>query len=89
MKLPADAVIAASKLRDYLLVPKSRNDKSAWLASVGYLAANWRQLERDLREQLLAYEAQLLDDNVYGLVYRIDVLLVGPNGRNSTPQRSG
>ena len=81
MKLPADAAIVASKLRDYLLVQKLRNDKSAWLATAGYGPDNWPELERELRSQLLAGEAEIIEDNGYGLVYRMDVLLTGPNGQ--------
>ncbi len=80
MKLPADASIAVSKLTDYLLIPKSRNDKSAWLATAGYLAGNWQELERDLRVQVLTSEAEWLEDNAYGIVYRNDTRLTGPNG---------
>ncbi|OQX76918.1 MAG: hypothetical protein B6D64_09055 [Bacteroidetes bacterium 4484_276] len=36
MELPYNSLIAHSKLKDYLLVPKKRNDKSKWLAQIGY-----------------------------------------------------
>jgi len=49
MKLPPDAVIAPEKLVNYLLVKRARGDKSAFLASAGYSAANSQQLSRDLR----------------------------------------
>jgi hypothetical protein len=40
VKLPADALIAPEKLVNYLLVKQARGDKSAFLASAGYSAAN-------------------------------------------------
>jgi len=81
MRLPPDSIIASTKLRDYLLAQRQRNDKSKWLHQAGYTADNWRRLEADLRQQVLPLEAELDEDNRYGLVYRIEAELVGPNGR--------
>jgi len=36
MRIPADAIIASEKLRDYLLVHQERSDKSAFLAVAGF-----------------------------------------------------
>lgn len=81
MKLPEDAIIAAAKLNQYLLVPKRRNDKSQWLARAGYTLENWPKLEQDLREQLLPLEAVLTETTAYGQLYEIVGELRGPNGR--------
>lgn len=81
MILPADAHIAAEKLRHYLLVPKARNDKSKWLGRAGYTSENWDRLEVDIRQQVLTQEAEKEETNLYGNVYRITCGLRGPNGR--------
>jgi len=81
MRLPEDATIAAAKLRDYLLTPKARNDKSKWLDQAGYSLDNWQQLETDLRQQVLTQEAQLNESNRYGDVYRIEARMSGPNSQ--------
>lgn len=81
MRLPLDVVIAREKLTDYLLILKSRNDKSKWLRKAGYSIENWAQLEYDLRTQVATGEAVLDETNTYGHVYRIETELVGPNGR--------
>ena len=81
MKLSEDAIIAASKLNQYLLVPKKRNDKSQWLATAGYVLENWPELERDLREQILSLDAIFTEETFYGKMYEIAGNLRGPNGR--------
>jgi hypothetical protein len=81
MRLPADSIIATSKLREYLLIPKARNDKSRWLGHAGYLLENWLQLERDLRQQILTLDAEFDGRNSFGEVFRIRGTMIGPNGR--------
>jgi hypothetical protein len=81
MRLPEDAIIAPAKLRDYLLAPKARNDKSKWLNRAGYSFENWQKLETDLREQILSQDAQLDETNRYGDMYRIEARLTGPNNQ--------
>lgn len=81
MKLPKEAIIAAAKLNQYLLVRQRRNDKSQWLATAGYSLENWSDLERDLREQILALDAVLTEKNLYGDVYEITGSLRGPSGK--------
>ena len=61
MKLPYNSLIAHSKLKDYLLAPKKRNDKSKWLAQIGYNLENWQLLENDLRTQILSLDATPTD----------------------------
>lgn len=80
MRLPSDAVIAPSKLHDYLLVWRRRSDKSAWLAGAGYTRKNWAVLLDDLREQILSQPAQPVELTDYGQMYEIKGTLVGPNG---------
>jgi hypothetical protein len=80
VKLPADAAIAPEKLTRYLLVRQARGDKSAFLASAGYTAANPERLSNDLRTQVLSQDAVLLERTKFGQLYEIRALLVGPNG---------
>ena len=80
MRLPADAVISMDKLRDYLLTELPRGDKSRFLAQAGYTRNEARQLERDLREQVLSLDAVPLPSRGYGERYEIRGVLRGPSG---------
>ncbi len=80
MKLPADAVISAQKLKGYLLTELPRGDKSRFLAEAGYTTGNAELLERDLRGQILSGDATLLPARGYGDRYEIRGILRGPNG---------
>lgn len=46
------AIVAAEKLRDYLLDPSHRDggSKAAFFGSLGYSRLAWRRFEADLRE---------------------------------------
>ena len=81
MRLPADTVIAREKMAAYLLRPRPENDKSQFLALAGYTPAHADQLDTDIREQLLALDAELQGTTEYGDKYRIEGHLKGPNGR--------
>ncbi|MBX3055905.1 MAG: hypothetical protein KF770_05470 [Anaerolineae bacterium] len=85
--LPPDTIIAPAKLRDYLLVWQGKDDKSEWLAMVGYTADNWQQLEKDLRLQILPLEAEFVEATRFGQMFEIKGDLVGPNGK-TLPLRS-
>lgn len=77
--LPADSTIAAAKLRDYLLTPLPKDDKSKFLSMAGYERGNWQQLERDLRNQILPLEAKPIENTKHGQKYQIIGTLTGPN----------
>ncbi len=79
MKLPADATIAPQKLTDYLLVPQTRGDKSAFLKRAGYTSENADRLLHDLRTQLLPLDATPLETTKFGEFYAIRGTLTGPN----------
>ena len=81
MKLPKNTLIAREKLTRYLLVQRKRNDKSQWLAQVGYTLDNWQVLEVDLRNQILSIDAAPIERTGYGRMYEINGQLVGPNGK--------
>lgn len=80
MKLPDNTLIAPEKLIQYLLIWKKRNDKSKWLAQIGYTLENWQDLENDLRLQILSLEATAIETTRYGQTYEIRANLTGPNG---------
>lgn len=82
MKLPADAVIAQTKLTEYLLKFRREDDKSLFLGRAGYKLDNWQQLEKDLRQQILSLEAIEYEQTPYGDKYEIRGTLTGPNGKS-------
>ncbi|HAG80500.1 MAG TPA: hypothetical protein DCL61_04845 [Cyanobacteria bacterium UBA12227] len=77
--LPQDAIIAETKLTQYLLVPLPKDDKSNFLAQAGYGLDNWQQLEQDLRTQILTQPAELIETTRYGEKYAIRACLRGIN----------
>jgi hypothetical protein len=79
--LDSDAVISEAKLRSYLLIQLPQDDKSQFLAQANYTLANWQQLERDLRKQILPLEAVPTSLTPYGQKYAITGDLTGPNGK--------
>jgi hypothetical protein len=78
----ATAVVAAAKVRDYLLSPSHPvgRYKSVVFRSLGYTAEQWQVLERDLRG-LLVTEATALEVTEHGQKYTVRGSLTGPNGR--------
>ena len=78
--LSQDAIIAEEKLTKYLLIPLPKDDKSKFLQRAGYMLENWRQLEQDLRAQVLTQPAELIETNRYGKKYCIRACLRGVNG---------
>jgi hypothetical protein len=79
---PARARIDPRKLRDYALNPahESGRFKAAFFAQMGYMAADWRRLERDIREQHLTQPAEPGQPSPFGQKYTITAPLVGPAG---------
>lgn len=80
MKIPVDAIVPSEKLTRYWLVPKARNDKSAFLAQAGFTQANPEILLAAIRD--LAAQAEALEDNAneYGVFYQVIGHLMGING---------
>ncbi len=58
MKIPPNALIASEKLTHYLLVHLPKNDKSNFLAAIGFTRLNWRKLERAIRTLAASTDAQ-------------------------------
>ena len=80
MKLPADAVIARSKVTDYLLVRQDRGDKSAFLERAGYSALHPDRLINDLMRLSSESGAELVEENEFGRYYEVVGTLTGPAG---------
>jgi len=81
MIIPKDAIIADEKVRDYLLKPRVKGDKSGYLALAGYNREDFWELQRDIRDQLLPTEAIFQRRDRFGEYYMFDGHLTGPNGR--------
>lgn len=79
MKIPSDAIIQNEKLTKYLLVLKTRNDKSKYLAQGGFNLKNWQQLKIAIQKIIQENEAEkdIIDD--YGTYYQVIGELQGIN----------
>ena len=85
MELPARerVRIERSKVRDYLLStahPVGRF-KATFFEALGYAAADWPQLESDMRHLALTGDATFGKRTKYGQHYEIRGILRGPSGR--------
>ena len=80
MRIPADAVIAEEKLRFYLLVPRPYDDKSKFLARAGFGPENPKALESAIRELAAREDAVEDGSNEYGMFFRVEGPLTGPEG---------
>jgi hypothetical protein len=81
MKIPADAVIAEAKLRDYLLLHKEVDDKSQFLAQAGFSRAEPDFLDAAIR-QLIENEPAVLDrSDEHGTFYEVSGYLFGSQTR--------
>jgi hypothetical protein len=79
MHIPADAEIATEKLTHYLLVPKPLDDKSKFLMRAGFTAANPQALDAAIRGLAASATASEDGSNEYGIFWRVEGLLVGPD----------
>jgi hypothetical protein len=84
VKIPDDAIIPREKLTHYLLIPRRKNDKSRFLAQVGFTQDNPDLLEQAIRQMIAENEAILDRQNEYGMFYRVEGDLYGPEGILST-----
>ena len=80
MKIPVDAVIPEPKLTQYLLVARSRNDKSKFLLQGGFTAANPADLELAIRRLIADNEAVEDRTDGFGTFYEVKGMLTGVNG---------
>ena len=81
MIIPHDAVIAQSKLTDYLLDPRLYDDKSKYLLQGGFTKENPERLNAAIRDQVVETEVIFAGTNEYGIFYRVAGDLTGVNGR--------
>jgi hypothetical protein len=79
--IPPDAIVAASKLTQYLLVRRRTDDKSGYLAQAGFTANNAPALEAEIRRLTASCEAVIDRVNEHGVYYTVSGTLTGPNMR--------
>jgi hypothetical protein len=80
MKLQGNIVIRDDKLTNYLLVPRSEDDKSKFLAQAGFTSDNPEQLKQAILKLIQTHDAVSDRQNNYGTYYRVEGPLVGPTG---------
>ena len=72
MRIPKNKVeIEESKITDYLLVQKEKNDKSAFLNKLGYTLQNRNELINDIKEIVANNEAVLQRHTDFGDMYEV------------------
>lgn len=82
MRIPEDAIIPEDKITHYLLVQKTRSDKSKFLAQAGFTQDNPKALREAIQSLVEAGEAIEDRSNEYGAFYQVEGKLVGVNGIN-------
>ena len=87
MRLPGveRAVVDRAKIRDYLLSmehPIGRF-KAAFFCALGYSRGEWERLREDLLEVARTGVAVEGRRNVFGQMYEVRGMLVGPSGRRA------
>jgi hypothetical protein len=82
VKISVDAIIPESKLTQYLLVFKHKNDKSQFLAQAGFTLENWQTLKIAIQKLNQSLEAVRDRTNEYGTFYNVYEELKGVNGIN-------
>lgn len=80
MRIPEDLIIPDSKITQYLLVLKARNDKSSFLAQAGFTQENPEALRLAIQRQAMNKEAIEEKNNEYGTFYQVEGELIGVNG---------
>lgn len=81
MKIPLDAAVARDKLTRYLLIYRDEDDKSQFLAQIGFTHDNPDALETAIRVHIEIYEAVEEKSNQYGIFYQVEGDLVGQGDR--------
>jgi hypothetical protein len=80
LRIPEDSIIADAKITQYLLILKTRNDKSQFLAQAGFTQENPEALMLAIQRQVLDKEAIEEKSNEYGTFYQVAGELIGVNG---------
>ena len=85
-KLPnaEHAFIDPRKLRDYVLNPRHDTGrfKATFFSQMGYSETDWKVLEHDIKEQLLAEAVEPGKPSPFGQKFTITAILKGPNGES-------
>jgi hypothetical protein len=81
LRIPSDASIPRDKLTRYLLVYRDEDDKSQFLAQIGFTQDNLDWLETALRVHIEEYEAVEEKSNQYGVFYQVNGDLIGVERR--------
>jgi hypothetical protein len=79
MRVPEDLIIPDDKITQYLLVVKTRNDKSKFLAQAGFTQENPEALRLAIQRQVMDKEAIKEKSNEYGTFYQVTGELIGMN----------
>ena len=79
MRIPEDLIIPDAKITQYLLVFKTRNDKSRFLAQAGFTQENPEDLTLAIQKQAIDREAIEEKSNEYGTFYQVQGELIGVN----------
>jgi hypothetical protein len=64
-----EIIIDQAKITQYLLIPKTKNDKSKFLNDLGYSLNNWQELEADILKIVLENEAVFQKKLLLGVIY--------------------
>lgn len=79
MRIIGEVVIPPDKLSRYLLVWRSKSDKSQFLAQAGFTTQNTTDLDRALRRLVIENDAIPDRRDEYGEFVQIEGLLAGPS----------
>lgn len=76
------AIIEESKLIEYALNPENeRGQHKARVieSALGFNLSNWEQLQQAILEALPHHEAIFISETPFGIKYRVDLVISGPN----------
>ena len=82
MKIPEAAVITSEKLTDYLLTWRPADDKSLFLERAGFVRQQPEKLAEAIRQLAASGDAQEDGHSEYGIFYRVEGFMYGPNDTN-------
>jgi hypothetical protein len=80
MRIKGTIVIPDAKLTQYLLILRSEDDKSRFLAQAGFTSENPEQLKQAIINLINSQDAVSDRQNSYGTYYLVEGSIIGPNG---------
>ena len=83
MRIPLDAIMDEEKFTQYLLKHRPVDDKSRFLAKVGFSLSNWKALKDAIAELARQTDAVEHRRDEYGTYWRCEGQIVGPAGTAS------